>query len=370
MPWSIEPNTMIVTFGEVMGRLAPPGFRRFRQDLPGPVNITFAGAEANVAASVAMLGGEARFVTALPRHAIADACVDQLRGLGIDTRHILRTDEGRFGLFFLEVGANQRPSQVVYDREGASLALIPGARYPWPVIFEGARWFHVSGITPAVSRLASEATLMAVQAAKIAGLIVSCDLNFRKKLWTWDPQKKPKELAEATMRKLLGFVDVVLANEEDCGEVLQIGADGTNVHTGKLEIDRYHEVARQVARQFPHLGTIAFTLRESLSATHNNWGAMLYETKHDRAHFAPQAEGRYEPYQIKSIVDRVGAGDAFAGGLIYALTHPELSEPSTAVRFATAASCLAHSIEGDFNFSSRTEVEALMNGSASGRVVR
>ena len=361
---------MIVTFGEVMGRLAPPGFRRFRQNLPGPVNITFAGAEANVAAAVALLGGEARFVTALPRHAIAAACLDQLRGLGIDTGHILRTDGGRFGLFFLEVGANQRPSQVVYDREGTSLALTPGDQYPWTEIFEGAQWFHVSGITPAVSQLASEATLMAVQSAKKAGLTVSCDLNFRKKLWTWDPQKRPKELAEATMRKLLRFVDVMIANEEDCGEVLQVEAGGTDVNSGTLEIDRYPDVARQVAMQFPQLKMIAYTLRESLSATHNNWGAMLYETKQDLAHFAPRTESRYEPYQIRNIVDRVGAGDAFAGGLIYALTHPELSKPSTAVRFATAASCLAHSTEGDFNISSRTEVEALMTGSTSGRVVR
>lgn len=353
-----------------MARLAPPGFQRFRQALPGALHVTFAGAEANVAASITMLGGTARFVTALPKNAIADACVDRLRGLGIDTRHIVRTKEGRLGLYFLETGANQRASQVIYDRDGASVALTPADRYPWPAIFEGARWFHISGITPAVSRLAAEAALAAVQAAKQAGATVSCDLNFRKKLWNWDAAQKPRALAEATMRGLLQFVDVVIANEEDCSDVLGIRAGASDVHAGKLEIDRYADVARQVVGQFPNVGHVAITLRESFSASHNNWGAMLYVAKDNQAHFAPLTNGQYAPYEIRNIVDRVGGGDAFASGLIFALTTPELSEPSTALRFATAASCLAHSIEGDFNYVSRAEVEALMGGAASGRVVR
>ena len=361
---------MIVTFGEIMGRMATPGFLRFRQCLPGTLNVTFSGAEANVAASIAMLGGQARFVTALPKHVMADACVDRLRGLGIDTSHILRTKEGRLGLYFLETGANQRPSQVIYDRDGAAIALTSAERYPWPAIFEGARWFHISGITPAVSRLAAGAALAAVQAAKQAGATVSCDLNFRKKLWSWDASQKPQALAEATMRGLLKFVDVVIANEEDCGDVLRIRAGASDVHAGKLEINRYADVARQVVSQFPQVSLVAITLRESISASHNNWGAMLYVAKDNQAHFAPQLNGQYQPYEIRNIVDRVGGGDAFAAGLIFARTTPELSEPQTALRFATAASCLAHSIEGDLNYVSRSEVEALMGGSASGRVVR
>ena len=353
-----------------MGRMATPGFLRFSQALPGILNVTFSGAEANVAASVSMLGGQARFVTALPRNAIADACVDRLRGLGIETRHILRTEEGRLGLYFLETGANQRPSQVIYDRDGSALALTPADRYPWPAIFEGARWFHITGITPAVSRVAAEAALAAVQAAKKAGTEVSCDLNFRKKLWQWDASKKPQTLAEATMRGLLKLVDMVIANEEDCSDVLGIRAGASDVQTGRLDINRYADAARQVVRQFPQVSLVAITLRESFSASHNNWGAMLYVAKDNQAHFAPHVDGQYKPYEMRNIVDRVGAGDAFAGGLIFACTTPELSEPPMALRFATAASCLAHSIEGDFNYVSRQEVGALMGGAASGRVVR
>lgn len=361
---------MIVTFGEIMGRIAPSGFQRLRQALPGTVQITFAGAEANAAVSVAMLGGQARFVTALPGNAIADACIDRLRGLGVDTRFILRTKEGRLGFYFLETGANQRASQVIYDREGASVSLTSADSYPWPEIFKDAQWFHVSGITPAISRMAAEAALTAVQAAKKAGATVSCDLNFRKKLWRWDASRKPQTLAETTLRGLLRYTDVIIANEEDCSDVLGIRAGATDVHAGKLDIGRYADVARQVTKQFPNAGRVAITLRESLSASHNNWGAMLYVAKEDQAHFAPKSGDVYRPYEIRNIVDRVGAGDSFAGGLIFALTTPELSEPQTALRFATAASCLAHSVEGDFNFVSRQEVEALMGGSASGRVVR
>ena len=361
---------MIVTFGEIMGRMASPGFLRLRQALPGTLDVTFAGAEANVAAAVAMLGGPIRFVTALPKNTLADACVDRLRGLGIDTRHILRTKEGRLGLYFLETGANQRASQVIYDREGSALALTAADRYRWPTIFENARWFHISGITPAVSRLAAEAALAAVQAAKQADATVSCDLNYRNKLWGWDASQKPQALAEATMRGIMRFVDVVFANEEDCSAVFGIRAGSSDVQAGKLEIDRYADVARQVVVQFPNVSIVAITLRESFSASHNNWGAMLHTAKDNKTYFAPQVDGQYKPYEIKNIVDRVGGGDAFAGGLIFALTTPELCDPFTALRFATAASCLAHSIQGDFNYSIRPEIEALMNGAASGRVVR
>jgi 2-dehydro-3-deoxygluconokinase len=360
----------VITFGEIMGRLAPEGFLRFRQCLPGALQMSFAGAEANVAASIACFGGQSAFVTALPKHEIADACVASLDALRIGTRHILRTDSGRLGLYFLETGANQRAGNVIYDRAGSAVSATPFDRYDWKEILRDAAWFHVTGITPSLSRGAAEATLCAVKEAKSRQLQVSCDLNFRKKLWRWDPACSPNELAERTVRQMLPFVDVVLANEEDASDVLGIHARDTDVHAGKLAVERYPEVAAEIARQFPNISRIAVTLRESVSASHNNWGGMLYDSSLDKAFFAPMRDGVYEPYQIRNIVDRVGAGDAFAAGLIFALMTPELCAPGTAVAFAAAASCLAHSVVGDFNYSTRGEVEALMKGSGSGRVVR
>jgi 2-dehydro-3-deoxygluconokinase len=360
----------IVTFGEVMGRFAPSGFARFRQSLPGPLDLSFGGAESNVAASIALLGGRSRFVTALPGHALADSCISNLRGLGVDTDFILRPKTGRMGLYFLETGANQRPSNVIYDRENSAISLVPGAEYAWTEIFADACWFHVTGITAALSGTAAEAAIEAARQARAAGATVSCDLNFRKKLWNWEPGTGPKELAEKTMRRLLEFVDVVIANEEDAADVLGIHAADTDVHAGQVAHEKYPAVAREIHRQFPHVRKVAITLRESLSASHNNWGAMLLDTATDAVHFAPLRNGKYEPYQIKNIVDRVGGGDAFGAGLIFALTTPELAEPGKALAFAVAASCLAHSLPGDINYVSRAEVESLMGGSASGRVVR
>lgn len=359
----------IVTFGEIMGRIAAQGNERLRQS--HAFDITYAGAEASVAASICNFGGKASYVTALPKHALADATMDAVRAMGIDTQYVLRTDKGRLGLYFLETGANQRPSNVIYDREDSAIAITSADQYDWSAIFADAQWLHLSGITPALSKKAAEATLIAAQKAKAAGAKVSIDLNFRGKLWKWDAAKSSRELAQATMRSILPFVDVVIANEEDCHDVLGIQAGDTDVHSGALDTSRYPDVARQVVKQFPNLEKVAITLRESLSATHNNWGAMLYCAASDQPYFAPlDADGNYQSYEIKNIVDRVGGGDAFAGGLIFALTTPELSEPQTAVKYAVAASCLKHSIKGDFNYSTRGEVEALMGGSVSGRVVR
>ncbi|TLX78224.1 sugar kinase [Labilibacter sediminis] len=359
----------IVTFGEIMGRMASPDNLRLRQTRE--FEITYAGAEASVAASICNFGGKARYVTALPKHALAEATMDSVRAIGIDTSYVLRTDNGRLGLYFLETGANQRPSNVIYDREDSAIAITPADQYDWDSIFDGAQWLHLSGITPALSKNAADATLVAAQKAKAAGASVSIDLNFRGKLWKWDASKTARELAQETMRKILPFIDVVIANEEDCHDVLGIQAGDTDVHSGSLDTSRYPDVARQVVQQFPNVSKVAITLRESLSASHNNWGAMLYDPKQDAASFAPlDLQGNYQPYQIKNIVDRVGGGDSFAGGLIFALTTAELSEPQTAIKYAVAASCLKHSIKGDFNFSTRAEVEALMGGSASGRVVR
>ncbi len=362
---------MIVTFGEIMGRLAPEGFDRFRQALPGRLEFTFGGAESNVAASLRMLGEKARFVTALPNNDITTACLAELRGMDIDTSHILVRDEGRVGLYFIEAGANQRPSNVIYDRAHSTVSLTGPECYDWPAIFADACWFHVSGITPALSSQAAQATLAACQAAQAAGLTVSCDLNFRKKLWQWDTSLSPKALAEKTMRQILRFVSVVVANEEDAADVLQIHAGGSNIEAGQLDVEKYPQVARTIHGQFPHVTKIAITLRESISASHNNWGAMLYDAATDQAYFAPtRADGGYQPYEIKNIVDRVGGGDSFSAGLIYALNDQELSAPQDAIAFATAASCLAHSVKGDVNYATRTEVLRLMKGNASGRVVR
>lgn len=353
----------IVTFGEIMGRLAAPGFKRFQQAMPGTLEVAFAGAEATVAASIAYLGGDAAFVTALPQHAIADACVANLRGLGVDTRHILRTPAGRLGLYFLETGANQRAGNVIYDREGASVAITPPEAYDWAAIFAGAEWFLISGITPAISRNAADVALTAMREASQRGLRVACDMNFRSKLWQWDASLKPRELASRTMRELMPLVDLFIGGREDAAEML-------GIHARDDAADPLLDVARQIVVAYPRITRVAMTLREGISATHNNIGGMLYDAALDQSFMAPLNNDRYQPYQITDMVDRLGGGDAFTAGLLFALTTPELAPPSIAVSFAVAAGCLAHSIEGDFNYSARSEIEALMAGAASGRVRR
>ncbi len=360
----------VIGFGEIMGRLAPEQTYRFCQACPGKIDLTFGGAEANVTASVAILGGYSEFVTALPKHAVADGCVRLLKGLGVETSHIVRTDDGRLGLYFMETGANQRPSNVIYDRSGSSVSLTPSSAYDWEGIFSDSGWLHVSGITPALSRVAAETVRYAVERAHKAGITVSCDLNFRKKLWQWDPSMTPRELAGKTMRGILRFVDVVVGNEEDAYDILGIRAGESDVESGALAIDRYPDVARSIASEFPGVKRVAITLRESISASHNNWGAMLYNVADDNAVFAPMDGDTYRPYQIRSIVDRVGGGDSFAAGLVFALHSGDYANDTDALSFAVAASCLAHSIKGDMNFSTRDEVETLMRGSGSGRVVR
>jgi 2-dehydro-3-deoxygluconokinase len=354
-----------------MLRVSPAAFQRFRQTLPGTVEVTFAGAEANTAVGAALLGCPARFVSALPGHAIADACVDTLRGLGVDTSGILRTKAGRLGVYFAETGANQRPSSVIYDREGSSIARSDPSIYDWEALLGGAAWFHITGITPALSQNAAGAALDAVKKAHEMGLTVSCDLNYRKKLWNWAPAQAPRELAREVMARLLPYVDVLIGNEEDSQDVLGIKAGDTDVSAGKLDIDRYPAAARQIVKIYPNIKKVATTLRESVSATHNNWGAMLYDTQTDACVFAPQRDGRYAPYEIRAIVDRIGGGDSFGAGLIYGFLDSALCvSDADVLAFAAAASCLCHSISGDFNYVTREEVLALMAGDASGRVKR
>jgi 2-dehydro-3-deoxygluconokinase len=361
----------VVTFGEIMARMKTKDHLRFRQALPGDMEITFAGAEANVAASIALLGGDAAFVSALPEHQIADACIGSLRDLGVDTSHVLRTKKGRLGVYFVEAGANQRPSNVIYDRDYSSISMTERSAYDWRGALEGASWFHITGITPALSREAAAASLDAVAAAKERGLTVSCDLNFRKKLWNWEEGTSARALASRVMASLLPFVDVVVANEEDASDVLGIEAGFVDAGAGTIEPSRYPEVARRIAERFPGARKIAITLRESVSASHNFWGGMLYDARSGVASFAPMAGGQYRPYPIAAIVDRIGGGDSFSAALIYALMDGELRESDAdVVAFASAASCLCHSIQGDFNFSTREEVLALMGGKTSGRIDR
>jgi len=346
----------VVTFGEIMARLAAPGFKRFQQAMPGTLDVTFAGAEASIAASIAYLGGDAAFVTALPEHAIADACVANLRSLGVNIRHILRTPQGRLGLYFLETGANQRSGNVIYDREGSAIAITQAADYDWSAIFDGTEWFIVSGITPAISCNAADVTLTALREASQRGVKVAIDMNYRSKLWQWEPSLTPRELATRTMRDLLPFADLFIGGREDAEAMLGI--------QGSPSLD---ELARQISQLFPRISRIAMTVREGISATHNNFGGLLFDKATDQVCHAPE---NGQLYPITNIVDRLGAGDAFTAGLLFALTNPDLDAPQSAIAFATAAGCLAHSIEGDFNFSTREEIAALVGGDSAGRVKR
>jgi 2-dehydro-3-deoxygluconokinase len=362
---------MYLTFGEIMMRVAPEGFLRFRQALPGKVDVTFAGAEANVAAALSLLGEEARYLTALPETPIVHALLGNLRGLGVDTSRVLVRQEGRLGIYFLETGANQRSSNVIYDRAGSAISLAAPEEYDFAAALEDVHWVHVTGITPSLSRNAYLATLALVRGAEAQGAAVSCDLNFRNKLWRWEPGTDQRELAGRCMSEVLPHVDLVIGNEEDAADVLGIQAEDTSVEEGRINPYAYETVARRIVERFPKVSRVAVTLRESISATHNNWGGMLFDVASETAHFAPLDEhADYAPYQVRSIVDRVGGGDSFAAGLICALNDEGRSSPQEAVRFAVAASCLKHSIKGDFNYVTRAEVERLAAGQASGRVRR
>ena len=361
---------MFLAFGEVMARVAPPGRLRWRQSVPGPVDVTWGGGEANVAVSLAMLGNDVRYVTALPEQPVAQSLIDTLRGLGVETNHIVRRTTGRLGLYFVEVGANQRGSTVLYDRNDSAVCLAAPDEYDFEAALTGIRWLHVSGITPAVSENAFLANLELVRLAKRADVTVSCDLNFRKKLWNWRTGTEPRALARECMAQVLPHVDVVIANEEDAADVLDIHAEGSDAAQGQIVAAGYETVAQRITARFTNVERVAITLRESISADHNNWGGMLFDASQNQSFFAPlAADGQYTPYQIRDIVDRVGAGDSFAAGLLHSLaTTP--NAPEEAIRFAVAASCLKHSIHGDFNYVTAAEVRALADGNVTGRVQR
>jgi 2-dehydro-3-deoxygluconokinase len=362
---------MFLGFGEIMARIAPEGPRRWRQALPGRVEVTWGGGEANVCASLAMLDQSVRYLTALPRHPISESLVASLRGLGIDTGAVLWRKTGRLGLYFVEAGANQRGSTVVYDRSDSAVSLAGPEEYDWDSALRDVHWLHVTGITPSISENACRANLELVRRAKQAGAAVSCDLNFRKKLWNWRPGVDKKTLARECMSEVLQHVDLVIGNEEDAADVLDIHAADTDVQRGQINAAAYEQVAREIVARFPGISRVAITLRESISADHNNWGGMLFDTAENRSFLAPRGDGgEYCPYQIRDIVDRVGAGDSFAAGLLYALNSEAYRQPDQAIAFAVAASCLKHSVHGDFNYVTAAEVAALAAGNASGRVQR
>lgn len=339
----------IVTLGEIMLRFKSPANERFFQS---PfLEATFGGGESNVASALSLLGKSTAFVSALPANPIGDGAVAALRARGVDTSLILRQGD-RVGTYYLETGANQRPSAVVYDREESSISQAKVKDFDWDAVFKDARWFHITGITPAISESASKLSLHAVREAKKRGVTVSCDLNFRKKLWKYG------KTAPEVMNELVKYVDVVIANEEDCQKCLGIESDA-DVSKAELGIDRYKEISDLVLAQFPELKIIAITMRESHSADHNSWSAVLNNRKD---FFVSQK------YEIKNIIDRVGGGDSFSAGLIYGLTTYTSDEE--ALHFAVATSCLKHSIPGDVALVTEAEVLTLMKGDGSGRVQR
>lgn len=354
-----------VCFGEIMARFSPSGRWRFLQSMPGTMDVTFAGAEANAAVTVARLGGKAEFVTALPTNPVAKAAEAVLRAAGVGLDLIVREDAGRVGIYFVEAGANQRGGLVIYDRENSVFAQTPPGKYPWDRIFAGAGWLHTTGISAGVSKIAADSTEAAVRAARQGGITVSCDLNFRRKLWRWSPGIAPAQLAQQTLRSWIDAVDVLISNPYDLAALV-----GEDFSGDPSDVEACGQLALRVATRLPTLRWIAMTLRQNGSASRNLWGALLLRPASGEMFAAPMRGEKYEPYLIDTIVDRVGTGDAFAGALIYALQDPELCDPAKAIAFATAAGCLAHSVQGDFFQSSLDEVIELMNGNDAGHISR
>ena len=337
----------IVTFGEIMMRLAPPGYRRFVQ--AETFEVSYGGAEANVAVSLANFGMDSVFVTKLPKHEIGQAALNALRRYGVDTQAIVRGGD-RLGVYYIEKGASQRASKVIYDRKGSSVSEVSEGEFDWDVIFRDALWFHFTGITPALSDSAAAVCLEALKKARDKGIKVSCDINYRKNLWS-------REKAGKVMSGLMEYVNVCVCNEEDAADVFQISAENTDVKSGKLSRESYTEVAETLTERFS-LDLVGITLRSSLSANDNQWSAMLYDGK----------ESCFSREYPVHIVDRVGGGDGFSAALIYSQINGYTTMES--IEFAAAASCLKHSVEGDFNHISVAEAEALMKGDGSGRVKR
>ncbi len=361
----------VAGFGEIMLRLTPADRLRFGQVLPGEICGSFGGGEANVCVSLARLGLKSRFLTALPKNLIVDALFSELKSHGVDVSKILKTNFGRLGIYFTETGSNQRSSNVVYDREFSAVSMAQPDDYDFDAMLEGVDWLHLTGITPALSESGFLSTLAIANKAKKLNIPISLDVNYRNKLWKWRPDTEQKSLARECMTPLASIASVIICNEADASDVFGIAAKNVSFETGKFDAGAYTEVAHKLSQQFTNLEKIAITLRESISADHNNWGAVLLDTGTGRTFFAPSCEeGVYKPYEIRNIVDRIGGGDSFCAGLIYALNSNDYSAPEDAVAFAAAASCLKHSIYGDFNLCSLSEIFSLLQGDSSGRIKR
>jgi len=347
----IDLTDKVATFGEIMLRLSPPGFKRFTQ--ARSFDVIYGGGESNVAVSLANYGIPAEFITRIPNNDIGEACIQFLRQYGVNTDKIIRGGD-RLGIYFLETGASARPSKVIYDRDQSAISTAKPEMFDWDEIFEDVSWFHWTGITPAISHDLADICLDAVKNAKKNGVTVSCDLNYRSKLWKYG--KDPIDV----MPELVKHCDVTIGNEEDAEKVLDISAPDTVITSGKIDAKNYRFVVEEIVKKYPNIKKVAITLRGSISASHNTWSAVLYDGK--EMYTAPT-------YEITHIVDRVGGGDSFMGGLIYGfLTYKDNLQQ--ALNFAVAASCLKHTIIGDFNLSSVQEVEKLMGGDTSGRVAR
>lgn len=406
--------TRIVALGEIMGRLSPAGFQRWEQCLPGSLQVLFAGAEASVAMSIAHLGGDAAMVTALPDHQLGDACLAAIRARGVDTRHILRRRQGRLGLYFLEAGVNQRPGKVIYDREGSAMAITPPEAYDWDAILDGADWLVLSGITSAISRNGHAVALAAAEAAQRYGIPLLLDFNYRGKLWQWGGSIEPRRLAIESLRQLLPAVGLLVAGAEEIRELAGVDSDppasDATLPTSTATVaagaattpagaatppaaaaESFAAAAAQLQQRYPNILRLASTYRWARSASQQRLGGMLCSG--GKLYWAPRStapsptaavppvaapssvavatgSGGLGIYDIEQVVDRIGTGDAFTAALLFALTTAELADPQGAIEFATAAFCLAHSIEGDFHCSRREEIEALLAGGGAGRVQR
>ncbi|MFW9947223.1 MAG: PfkB family carbohydrate kinase [Candidatus Odinarchaeota archaeon] len=341
----------VLTFGEIMLRLSPPNFQRFIQ--ARSFDATYGGGEANVAVSLANYGIPVQYITKLPNNEIGDACIQFLRQFGVNTNNIVRGGD-RLGIYYLEMGSSVRPSKVIYDRAHSTISEADPKDFNWNQIFEDASWFHWTGITPAISQNLAEICLDAVKVAKSKGLRISCDLNYRNKLWNYG------KTASKVMPELIKYCDIVIGNEEDAEKVLGIKAPDTDVTSGKLFAENYKYVVQQIIKKFPNINHVAITLRGSISASHNTWAGVLYDKR--EMYISPH-------YDITHIVDRVGGGDSFVAGLIYGFLNYK-DEMQKILNFAVAASCLKHTIFGDFNLVTVDEVLKIMEGNVSGRVSR
>ncbi|MFX1419164.1 MAG: PfkB family carbohydrate kinase [Promethearchaeota archaeon] len=341
----------VITFGEIMLRLSPPNFQRFSQ--ARSFDAIYGGGEANVAVSLANFGIPVDYITRLPKNEIGDACIQFLRQYGVNTEKIIRGGS-RMGIYFLEMGSTVRPSKVIYDRANSAIATAEINMFNWETIFQGSSWFHFTGITPAISQNLADLCLEAGKIAKKKDLIVSCDLNYRSKLWQYG--KQPEEI----MSKIVKYCDLIVANEEDVEKIFGIKAPDTDITSGELDPEKYNKVVKEVMIKFPNLKYIAITLRGSISASHNTWSGILYDG--NKIYIGPK-------YNITHIVDRIGGGDSFVGGIIYGFMTYE-NDLQMILNFAVAASCLKHSILGDFNLVSVDEVLKLLSGDTSGRVSR